>query len=88
VLSIVPGVSVLQTCGTLTWIWLCCAALLIWKRRKDLLPPFLLLAFCLLTTLASPVNGEFRYHYAFATCAPILLAAALTAKKRDFSAKG
>ena len=74
-----PGVSMFFSIGAMIWAVALAAALLMYKRRQDLLPPFLPLLFLWLSLLGSSVFAEYRYAYGIIACAPVCMGAALAA---------
>jgi len=77
-----PGLSMFYSIGAMMWTVALAAALLAYKRRRDLLVPFLPLLFLWLSLLGSADFAGYRYAYGIIVCVPVCVGAAITAKKK------
>lgn len=68
-----PLNSMLYSIGFVFWIVLIMLMYTIYKKQYNLIIIYIPLAILWLTTIASPVFGEFRYIYSMFTCLPILM---------------
>ncbi len=68
-----PINSMLYSIGFVFWLVLISLVYTIYKKQYNLLIIYIPIAILWLTTIASPVYGEFRYIYSMFTCLPILL---------------
>jgi hypothetical protein len=78
-----PMLSKIYSIGFYCWVVLASAMVLVAKKRKDLMLPFIFAGLLWFTTLASPVYGEFRYLYAICMCSVPSFVVALHAKRKD-----
>ncbi|MCL2544573.1 MAG: DUF6020 family protein [Clostridia bacterium] len=86
--GLTPGVAMLLSIGAMMWVVALAAALLAYKRRRDLLLPFVPLLFLWLSLLGSAVFAEYRYAYGVIVCAPICMGAALAAARKTGALQG
>ncbi len=68
-----PLNSMLYSIGFTFWIVLMMVMYAIYRKQYNLIIIYVPLAILWLTTIASPVFGEFRYIYSMFTCLPILI---------------
>ncbi len=68
-----PINSMLYSIGFVFWLVLISLVYTIYKKQYNLLIIYIPLAILWLTTIASPVFGEFRYIYSMFTCLPLLI---------------
>lgn len=68
-----PINSMLYSIGFVFWLVLISLVYTIYKKQYNLLIIYIPIAILWLTTIASPVFGEFRYIYSMFTCLPLLL---------------
>ncbi|MDR0883684.1 MAG: DUF6020 family protein [Oscillospiraceae bacterium] len=73
-----PVIAQLFSLGLGFWLLMLCAALLLWKKRKDALALLSPLFVLWLTCIASPVNGEYRYFYGIVCALPIVIGYTIT----------
>lgn len=78
--SRMPGLSLFYSTGAMMWAVALAAALLAYKRRRDLLAPFLPLLLLWLSLLGSADFSGYRYAYGIIVCVPACMGAALVAQ--------
>ncbi len=74
----IPIINLLFSIGFVFWIILTCLTYLIYKKKYNLIILFCPVLFVWLTSIASPVFGEFRYVYSMFVTLPILIASVKT----------
>ncbi len=77
------GLRVFYSIAIMVWLDIFCAAVVVLKRRKELLLPLALLCCLWLTVLFAPLAAEYRYAYPLTLSAPVCLGVALAARRRD-----
>ena len=75
-----PGLSLLFTIGSMTWLLALAVAVLCVRRQPAALTPLLPLLLIWLWLLSSAVFAEYRYAYGLILCAPVCLLYALHAR--------
>jgi hypothetical protein len=84
----IPIFGMIESCGLFVWSALLAAGLLLYRRKGKLVLPFVLLGFLFLTTIASPVNLEYRYIFGFYTAVPFLVPTAVFGTKKEEGTHG
>ncbi len=77
----IPGVSMLSSIGFMMWVALITFAIFLIKGRPKLVLPLVLILGLFITTIASPVCGEYRYAYGWMLAVPILFCVSLVAER-------
>ncbi|WP_456283629.1 DUF6020 family protein [Microbacterium sp. JZ101] len=81
----IPVIGMTLSPGFVTWIWIL-ALVVLWRKRAGLEAAFALPAAALMATfLAGPVSGGMRYALGFFATAPLAVAVALVARRRNRS---
>jgi hypothetical protein len=78
-----PAVSMLYSIGFMAWLCVLSASVVMLRRRgRRYLLPFVLLLCVWMSLLAAPVFAEFRYAYGIVICTPLCVSVALSAGEK------